>query len=329
MDDVPRNLQNGAAAIVALEDPAGKPGAPREPRLRVAVTGSHGLIGTALSALLRSEGHTVIRVVRGRPGPGDLLWDPERGQIDAEGLEAMDAVVHLAGENLASGRWTAQRKRRLAESRTVGTSLLASTLARLDAPPGVLVSASAVGYYGDRGDEILTEASPPGSGFLARLSQAWEEAADPAGAAGIRVVHPRFGVVLSPKGGALARLLPVFRLGLGGRLASGRQWMSVQTLDDTVAAIRHMLTHPGLTGPVNVVCPAPLTNAQFTRELAAALGRPALFRVPAVALRVALGAMADETLLASQRAVPERLLEAGFRFRDPTAGEGLRRLLHR
>lgn len=321
MDGSNREGTGSPADIVRPENAAGK--------RRVAITGSHGLIGSALVRLLTGDGIEVVRVVRRNPAAGDVLWDPARGEIDRHRLESLDAVVHLAGENLAAGRWTAARKRRLAASRIAGTTLLSRALTQLEAPPAVLISASAIGFYGDRGDEILTEASAPGSGFLAELAQAWEAAAEPARAAGIRVVHPRFGVVLSPAGGALARLLPIFRLGLGGRLGSGRQWMSVQTLDDTVTAIRHTMTHAELSGAVNVTSPAPLTNAQFARALGRALHRPALLPVPAPILKLLLGQLADETLLASQRVLPERLLQTGYRFQDPTADSALARLLDR
>ncbi len=294
---------------------------------RVAVTGSSGLIGSALVRALEGAGSTVIRLVRRAPRPGEVRWDPAAGRIDAEGLAGVEAVVHLAGEPIAAGRWTAERKRRIRESRVQGTGLLAGALASLPTPPGVLVSGSASGYYGHRGDEVLTEAAGPGDNFTAEVAREWEAATAPAAAAGIRVTHVRLGIVLSPDGGALAKMLPVFRCGLGGQLGHGRQWMSWASLRDTVAAIRMALIAPALAGPVNVCAPEPVTNAAFTRALARALGRPALLAVPAFALRLALGQLAEETLLASTRMVPTRLERAGFAFRDPALGPTLERLL--
>ncbi len=294
---------------------------------RVAVTGSSGLIGSALVRALEGAGSTVIRLVRRAPRPGEVRWDPAAGRIDAEGLVGVEAVVHLAGEPIAAGRWTAERKRRIRESRVQGTGLLAGALASLPTPPGVLVSGSASGYYGHRGDEVLTEDAGPGDNFTAEVAREWEAATAPAAAAGIRVTHVRLGIVLSPDGGALAKMLPVFRCGLGGQLGHGRQWMSWASLRDTVAAIRMALIAPALAGPVNVCAPEPVTNAAFTRALARALGRPALLAVPAFALRLALGQLAEETLLASTRMVPTRLERAGFAFRDPALGPTLERLL--
>jgi uncharacterized protein (TIGR01777 family) len=301
-----------------------------QPRLRVAITGVTGLIGRSLKAFLTSGGHEVIGIVRGTPGRGEVRWDPDAGLIDPGGLEGVDAVVHLAGENVGSGRWTAARKRRIVASRTASTGLLAATLARLSPPPRVLVSASAVGIYGPRGDEVLTETSElgPESDFFARLARVWEAAAEPALAAGIRVVHPRFGVVLSPGGGALAKLLPPFRAGLGGPLGNGRMWMSWISIDDAVTAIDYAL-HAELAGACNVVAPAPVANREFTRVLARVLRRPAVVRVPAGALKLAIGEMADATILASIRVVPKLLEQRGFAFRHPDLETALRYLLGR
>lgn len=302
--------------------------APGENPLRVAVTGSSGLIGTALVEALAREGHEVRRVVRRMPGSGsrDVFWKPSEGRIDAGGLEGLDAVVHLAGDNVGE-RWTPEKKRRIRDSRVLGTRLLAETLASLQRPPRVLVSAAAVGYYGDRGDERLDEQSPPGDDFLARVGVEWEEAAEPAQRAGIRVVRLRLGVVLSRNGGALARLLLPFRLGLGGRIGSGGQWMSWISLADAVDAIRFAITTTGVEGPVNAVAPEPVTNEEFTRALGEVLGRPTVIPVPAPALRLVFGEMADATLLASQRAIPDRLLAAGFVFRHPRVEDALRAAL--
>jgi hypothetical protein len=253
-----------------------------------------------------------------------VRWDPERGQLDPAALEGVDVVVHLAGANVG-GRWTTAYRDEIVRSRVDATRLLAETLARLDRPPRALVSMSASGYYGDRGDEVLDETSPPGKGVLADVAQRWEAAADPARAAGIRVVHPRLGVVLSPTGGALAKLVPPFSAGLGGPTGHGRQWWSVVGLDDVVGALHFMATRDDLAGPVNLSLPDPVRNASFAHALGRVLGRPALIPTPTFALRLALGRdQADEMLLASQRIVPRRLLEAGFRFGHPTVEAALR-----
>ncbi|HEX7242851.1 MAG TPA: TIGR01777 family oxidoreductase [Longimicrobiaceae bacterium] len=295
---------------------------------RVAVTGASGLIGSALVRALRAEGRRVVRLVRSRPQPGsgDVAWDPERGEIDAAGLEGVDAVVHLAGENVAQP-WTAEAKRRIRESRERGTRLLARALAGLSDRPGVLVSASAIGFYGDRGDETLDESSGPGGGFLAEVCEGWEAAADPARDAGVRVVHPRIGVVLTPQGGALAKLLVPFRLGVGGKVGSGRQWMSWVALEDVVEALRFALREDALSGPANLTAPSPVTNEEFTRVLGRVLHRPTLFAVPGAALKLVMGQMAEEALLAGQRVLPRALLDAGFEFRHPELEGALRAAL--
>ncbi|MGH7630290.1 MAG: TIGR01777 family oxidoreductase [Gemmatimonadales bacterium] len=302
-----------------------------EPRLRVAITGASGLIGRALAAFLTTGGHQVTRVVRGAPGPGDVRWDPAAATIDAAGLEGLDAVIHLAGENVASGRWTTERKRRIRESRVGGTRLLADALAGLTRPPKVLVSASAIGIYGPRGDELLGEASAPGpdGDFFVDLARDWEAAAEPARRAGIRVVHPRFGVVLSPAGGALAKLLPPFRAGVGGPLGDGRMWMSWVSVDDAVGAIHHALFSLSLAGPYNVAAPDPVTNREFTRTLGRVLRRPALLPVPAAALRAVFGEMADATILSSIRVLPTALERNGYGFRHTRLEPALRYLLGR
>lgn len=280
---------------------------------RIAVTGASGLIGGTLVPALRSAGYDVLTLVRREPRDDhEVGWDPATGAIDASALEGSDGVVHLAGATIGR-RWTPTHKREILESRTEGTGLLAQTLASLARPPAVLVTASGIGYYGDRGDEELTEESSRGEGFLAEVAQAWETAADPAREAGIRVVHLRQGIVLSRRGGALAKLLTPFRLGLGGRVGSGRQWWSYLSLDDAVAAYLHALTSD-LSGPVNSAAPGLVTNATFTKALGRALGRPTVFPLPAVAVRLALGEMGEETLLGGQRAHPMKLLESGFRF---------------
>jgi uncharacterized protein (TIGR01777 family) len=258
-----------------------------------------------------------------------VRWDPEGGTIDAAGLEGSDAVVHLAGESIAQGRWTPEKKRRILESRTKGTRLLAGALAGLDRPPGGMVSASASGYYGDRGNELLREESAPGVGFLPEVCVAWEAAAEPAREAGVRVVHPRFGIVLSEKGGALAQTLPLFKMGLGGPIGSGRQYWSWVSLDDVVGVILHALTNESVTGAVNVSSPDAPTNAEYTRVLGRVLNRPAFFPAPAPALRLALGGLADSLLLASARMEPARLKETGYEYRHPGLEGAFRYLLGR
>jgi uncharacterized protein (TIGR01777 family) len=304
--------------------------------LKVVVTGAHGFIGSQLVATLERSGDEVTRLVRAgasgpRPGQGrTAAWDIPRGTIDRGALEGHDAVVHLAGAGLGDHRWTAAYRREIHDSRARGTSLLAETIATLEHPPRVLVSASAVGWYGDRGDEELTEASGPGSGFLADVVKAWEAATEPARAAGIRVVRLRSGVVLSPRGGALKKQLLPFRLGAGGRLGSGRQWLSWIALDDEVAAIVHLLRSDTLRGPVNATAPVPVTNAAFTHALGAVLRRPTFLTVPAAALKVAFGRlMAEEMLLAGQRVLPRALEASGFTFRHPRVDQALRSMLAR
>jgi uncharacterized protein (TIGR01777 family) len=286
--------------------------------MKVLVTGSTGLIGTALIELLRTEGHSPVRLRRGgRADAGDIFWNPDKGEIDSSSLEGFDAVVHLAGENIASGRWTPERKRSILDSRVKGTSLLAKSLAQLQRPPKVLVSSSAIGYYGDRGEEVLTEDSPAGSGFLPQVCREWEAATAPAAAKGIRAVQLRTGIVLSAKGGALARMLTPFRAGLGGPLGSGTQYMSWIALEDLCRMFLHAMSTESIKGPANAVAPTPVTNNEFTKELAGALHRPALFRAPRFALNLALGEMAEALLLASARVVPSRMKAAGFVYQYP------------
>jgi len=295
--------------------------------MRVAVTGASGLIGGALVPFLRAGGDDVLRLVRRTPqAPDEARWDPESGEVDASALGSVDAVVHLAGENIAGGRWTEARKARLRASRVGPTRRLAETLGRLKRKPHVFVSASALGYYGHRGDTWLTEKDSPADDFLGRLSVEWERATAPAQEAGIRVVSPRIGIVLSPAGGALAKILLPFKAGLGGVVGPGTQYMSWIALDDLVGAIRHLLERSDLAGPVNAVSPSPVTNAELTKTLGRVLGRPTLVPVPVFALRLALGEMAD-TLLASTRLRPERLLATGYAFRFPELEGTLRHLL--
>lgn len=284
--------------------------------MTIALSGASGMLGSALNLALQQQGEQVLRLVRRAPAASDeVRWDPVTGLPPETGkLEGLSAAIHLSGANVASRRWTRAYKREMTESRVSTTRVLAEALARLRNPPPVMITASAVGYYGDRGDAILDESSAAGTGFFPELCAAWEAAAHPAEEAGIRVIHLRTAMVLGPDGGALAKLAPLFRLGLGGPLGNGRQWMSWVSEDDAVSAILFALGNPGLVGPINVSAPNPVTNREFTRELGRAVHRPAAIPAPAFALRLAFGEMADEALLASTRAVPTRLLEAGFRF---------------
>lgn len=292
----------------------------------VLISGATGLIGSALIPELEARDHGVRRLTRTPRSEGDVRWDPEEGTIDGD-LAGTGAVVHLAGESIAEGRWTGEKKRRILESRQKGTRLLAEKVAGLPEPPSVMVSVSATGYYGDRGNELLTEESEPGTLFLSRVCQEWEAAAAPARDAGVRVVHPRLGIVLSTAGGALGATLPIFKLGGGGKIGSGKQYWSWVSLDDVVGAIVHAIDTDALSGPVNVVAPEAPTNAEYTKVLGRVLGRPTFFAVPAPAARVALGGMADELLLASARVEPARLEETGYEYRYPELEETLSHLL--
>jgi uncharacterized protein (TIGR01777 family) len=299
--------------------------------MKIAVSGSSGLVGGTLVPSLAAAGDDVRRLVRGAAaGHADAIaWDPDRGTIDAAALSGVEAIVHLAGENIAGGRWDDERKRGIRASRVNGTTLVAKTLAKMQHPPRVLVCASAIGFYGPHGDEPIDESAPPGTDFLAGVCREWEAAADPARAAGIRVVHLRFGVVLSPKGGALAKMMTPFKMGVGGRIGSGRQWMSWVSIDDAVGAVAHALHYARVDGPVNVVAPNPVTNAQFTKSLGRALGRPTILPMPAFAARLAFGEMAEALLLGGQRVTPAKLQAAGYEFRHPNLDGALRLLLPR
>jgi uncharacterized protein (TIGR01777 family) len=300
--------------------------------MKIIVTGASGLVGSSLVPTLLGRGHEVTQLVRRkskgeRAGVREVEWQPGRGEIDAASLEGHDAAVHLAGENIAEGRWSDEKKRRIRDSRVQGTRLLAETLARLNAKPRTLVSASAIGYYGDRGDETLTEASAAGTGFLPDVCREWEEATGGASAAGIRTILLRFGVILSAEGGALAKMLLPFKLGVGGKVGSGKQYYSWIALDDVVEIIHFALASEQLSGAVNVVAPEPATNAEFTKALGRALNRPTIFPAPAFGLRLAFGEMADALLLASERVLPERLRSAGYQFKYPSLDGALRHLL--
>jgi uncharacterized protein len=296
--------------------------------MHVVVSGSRGLVGSALVPFLTTGGHRVTRLVRGAPAnPDEAAWNPARGLAEASRLAGVDAVVHLAGENIAAERWTPARKAEIRQSRVEGTRNLCESLARLAQPPKVLVSASAIGFYGDRGTQTLTEESGAGSGFLPDVCREWEAATEPASRAGIRVINLRFGMVLSAAGGALQEMLPPFKFGLGGRIGSGAQFMSWIAIDDAVGAIRHALSAESLGGPMNVVAPTPVTNAEFTRTLARVLRRPAFMPIPSFVARLAFGEMADALLLASARVIPIRLQESDYHFRFPELEGALRYLL--
>ena len=299
--------------------------------MKVLISGSHGLVGGALVKSLTTNGHECIRLVRhGRTvGAPEVEWHPEKGLIDKEQLEGIEAVVHLAGENIAEGRWTSEKKRAILESRVNGTVLLSETLATLKRPPAVFLSASAIGYYGNRGDELLTETSAPGSDFLAHVCQEWEKATTPAAEQGIRTVLARFGIILAEKGGALAKMLTPFQMGIGGRIGDGKQWMSWIALDDVVSAIQFMLHDRFVNGPVNFVAPNPVRNADFTKALGSVLARPTFLPVPAFGVRLAFGEMADALLLASQKVEPAVLKARGFAFSWPRLELTLKHLLHR
>ena len=298
--------------------------------MRVVMSGSSGLIGTALVASLRSQGHTVVRLVRRSAGTSDeISWDPAAGTLDAASLDGADAVVNLSGAGIGDRRWSDAYKRELLDSRLHTTDLLARTIAATERRPSVFLSGSAIGWYGPRGDEELTESSTAGSGFLADICEKWEEATGPAEAAGVRTAHLRTGIVLSPSGGALKKQLPLFKLGLGGRFGRGTQWQSWISIDDEVAAIEHLLT-ADVAGPVNLTAPNPVTNREFTKVLASVLKRPAFVPIPSFGPKLVLGGeLADALLFTGQRVLPERLQASGYLFRHPTLEVALRALLGR
>jgi uncharacterized protein len=299
--------------------------------MKILVSGSHGLVGKALIHSLTTDGHEVLRLVRGARafGAPEIEWHPNQGQLDAEHLEGLDVVVHLAGESIASGRWTESKKRAIRESRVKGTSLLSEALARLSRPPSVFLSASAIGYYGNRGDEVLTEESVPGKDFLSSVCVEWENATKAAMEKGIRTVHARFGIILDTNGGALAQMLGPFRMGIGGRVGSGKQWMSWIALEDVVSGLKFLIADKPVHGPVNFVAPNPVTNDEFTKTLGRVLSRPTLIPVPAFGARLAFGELADALLLSSQRVEPSVLEDKGFLFSWPTLEPALRHVIKR
>lgn len=301
--------------------------------MKVLISGASGMVGTRLTQELESSGHSITSLSTSKPSSEDTIrWDPSRGQVDASRLEGFDAVVHLAGEsvvgaNPVTGRWTEEKKAEIMDSRRDGTTLLANALAGLSDKPEVLVSASAIGYYGSRGNELLSEESEPGNDFLANVCKVWEASAGPARSAGIRVVHPRIGVVLSRDGGALGATLPIFKLGLGGRIGDGKQYVSWIALDDLVGAIHHAIDNDSVVGPMNVGSPNPVTNSEYTKVLGDVLGRPTFLPLPAPAARAMLGEVADALLLASARVEPEVLARTGYQFRHPELRGALRSIL--
>lgn len=296
--------------------------------MKIVVSGATGLIGSHLTPILTSRGDGVVPLVRRAPAAGEraIAWDPERGTIDRAGLEGSDVVIHLAGENVF-GRWSPAKKHRIRDSRVLGTRVVSDAIAGLTRPPQVLLAASAIGYYGDRGEEAVTERSAPGEDFLAHVAREWEATTEPATRAGIRVVNMRFGVVLTRAGGALATMLPAFRLGLGGPVGSGNQYLSWITLDDALNAIIHLLDTAAVVGPVNITTPAPVTNREFAKTLGKVLGRPAVVTVPMFALRMAFGTEGAAMLASGQRVLPERLVASGFQFSFGAVEPALRHLL--
>jgi uncharacterized protein len=296
---------------------------------RILISGSHGLVGKALSKALAAEGHDIYSLVRYAPHTEkEIEWSPDRYSIAISRIEGFDAVYHLAGESIASGRWNEEKKRKIRESRTKGTKLLSDALANLSQPPKTLISASAIGYYGDRGDELLTEASLPGKDFLADVCVEWEKATEHARAKGVRVVNTRFGIILDKEGGALAKMLTPFRMGIGGRIGAGKQWMSWIALDDVIGALQFVLSNETLNSPVNFVAPNPVTNAEFTKTLGNVLSRPTLFPIPEFGVRLAFGEMADALLLSSQRVEPSSLKQSGYEFRYAKLESALRAILN-
>lgn len=297
--------------------------------MKILVSGSHGLIGKALIKSLTNDGHEVLRLVRRERlfGSPEIEWHPNQGRIDAEHLEGLDVVVHLAGESIAEGRWSDGKKRAIFDSRVKGTSLLSDALARVSRPPSLFLSASAIGYYGDRGDEELTEESAPGKGFLPDVCIAWEEATKPAVEKGIRTVYTRFGIILDAHGGALEKMLTPFRMGIGGRVGDGKQWMSWIALPDVVNGLKFLMEDNSVSGPVNFVAPKPVTNAEFTKTLGRVLSRPTFIPVPEFGVRLALGEMADALLLSSTKVDCQVLEDRGYLFEWPTLEPALRKAL--
>src|SRR6185312_13383731 len=296
--------------------------------MKILVSGSHGLVGSAFIDSVRKDGVEVYSLVRGAPKSDlEIEWHPNHADLKVSDIEGMDVVVQLAGESIAEGRWSDDKKKRIRDSRVNGTAMLSRALVKLNRPPQVFVCASAIGYYGSRGDEVLTEASSPGDDFLSSVCVEWEQATEPASNKGIRTVKARFGIILSTDGGALAKMLPPFRMGVGGRVGDGKQWMSWIALDDVVSGLRFVIETDEMSGPVNFVAPNPVTNSEFTKSLGKALSRPTIFPIPAFAVRVAFGEMADALLLSSTRVNPVELTKAGYDFSHPHLAEALQSVL--
>ena len=293
--------------------------------MNVLIAGASGLVGSALIPALESEGATVTRLVRTSPGAAEIEWHPNNDQIDSAALEGFDAIINLAGENIAAGRWTDDQKRKIHDSRINGTNLLSEAIAKLKQKPRVFLCASATGIYGDRGDEVIDEQSDSGGGFLAGVCREWEQATKPAVDAGVRTVNLRFGPILAREGGMLAKLLTPFKMGVGGKVGSGKQYISWVAIDDVVAAMKLALKDQSIRGPLNIVSPHPVTNEEFTKTLGHVLSRPTALAMPAFAVRLAFGEMADEMLLTSQRVIPKRLSDAGYEFHQPELEGALRK----
>ncbi|HEV8587767.1 MAG TPA: TIGR01777 family oxidoreductase [Pyrinomonadaceae bacterium] len=295
--------------------------------MRIAIAGASGLVGSSLTPELEGEGHDVVRLVRSSPRANEIEWHPNQDSIDPMTLDGFDAVVNLAGENVAEGRWTEEKKRKIHDSRVHGTHLLSEAIAKLDTKPRAFLCASATGIYGDRGAEVLDEQSESGGGFLAGVCREWEKATEPASKAGVRVVNLRFGPILARQGGMLEKMLTPFKMGLGGKVGSGKQYISWVAIEDAVAAIKLALNDDSMRGPLNIVSPQPVRNEQFTRALGEVLSRPTVMAMPAFAARLAFGEMADEMLLVSQRVAPKRLAAAGFTFAFPQLDMALQHYL--
>ena len=296
--------------------------------MKILISGSHGLVGSALAKALQQSGDEVLSLVRGKAfSSNQIEWDPKQGLLSLDSIAGLDAVVHLAGEAIAEGRWSDEKKQRIRDSRVQGTRLLAEQVAAMASPPRVFVSASAIGFYGNRGDELLTEQSTAGRDFLADVCVEWERATEAVQARGIRTVLARFGIILSTKGGALAKMLPPFRMGVGGRVGDGKQWMSWIALEDVVAGLLHVIKTESVKGAVNFVAPNPVTNAEFTKKLGNALSRPTIFPIPAFGIRLAFGEMADALLLSSQRVQPAVLEASGFEFQYVELSSALKAIL--
>lgn len=295
--------------------------------MKIAIAGASGLVGSALIPELESGGHEIVRLVRKSPKPGEIEWHPNQDEIDPATIDGFPAIINLAGESIAEGRWTDEKKKRIRDSRVNGSHLLSEAIAKLATKPKVFLCASATGIYGDRGDELLDEQSESGGGFLAGVCREWEKATEPASKAGVRVVNLRFGPILAREGGMLEKMLTPFKMGLGGKIGSGKQYISWVAIDDAVAAIKLALYDDSIRGPLNIVSPKPATNERFTRALGEALSRPTVMSMPAFAARLAFGEMADEMLLVSQRIVPKRLNTAGFKFQNPELTQALQRYI--